>query len=210
MAALRKALRRYEEPLAQRQFQRDHRFPDLTRYTRADRHSLTFDRVMGRDLRLFLAIGLPDPEIEAESPFWAVHNFAWPPDAPPELNPNDFTLEHALSCAWQFLETCGFAWFDDPLSLDPTEWRVKYRLRVRDHRQVQVTLSWPATMPVNERIMQSKRCIPSFRTRPATQLREYFLGEVDALHLGAMPLANALELRKTVEKHGLILDFTRA
>jgi len=104
----------YESLLADRQFRRDERFPQATTFTRFGRDRLTFDRVKGEDLRLVLGVGIPNVEIEAESPWWDVFDEDWPEDAPPELNPSDFTLDHALKCAWQFLVTCGFAWFDNP------------------------------------------------------------------------------------------------
>jgi hypothetical protein len=206
MATLGKTLRaHYEAPLADRQFRKDERFPQSATFTRRGRDRLTFDRVKGGDLRLFLGIGIPEPEIEAESPWWRVHNGAWPDDAPPELNPSDFTLDHALRCSWQFLESCGFAWFDDPLALSPSEWREKHKLLVRDHRLAEVNLSWPTTMPVNERIIKSQRCIPSFQALSALQLRGRFAG-VDCIRLDRMPYANALELKKVVEETGLVLE----
>lgn len=206
MATLGKTLQRhYESALIGRQFRRDDRFPHSTTYTRAGRDSLTFDRVKGGDLRLFLGIGIPNPEIEAKSPWWQVREGDWPDYAPPALNPDDFTLEHALKCAWRFLETCGFAWFDNPLALSLTEWREKHKLLVHDHRQAEITLSWPSTMPLNERIIRSRNCIPSFSALSALQMRERFLG-VDSIPLGRMPLANALELKKAVEQVGFILS----
>lgn len=206
MAALGRTLKaHYESLLADRQFRRDARFPYATTFTRFGRDSLTFDRVKGADLRVILRVGIPNPEIEAESPWWQVHDEDWPEDAPLELNPNDFTLDHALSCAWQFLVTCGFAWFDNPLALSPTEWREKHNLLVRDHRQVEVFLSWPTTMSFNERIIRSKRCIPSFHALSALQLRDHFV-DVDSVRLDAMPLADALELKKAVEAVGLVLE----
>jgi|SRR5215510_10256048 len=207
MATLGRTLKaHYESLLADRQFRRDAQVQHATTFTRFGRDSLTFDRVKGGDLRLFLGVGIPNPQIEAESPWWRVHDGDWPEDAPPELNPSHFTLDHALRCAWQFLETCGFAWFDNPLALSPTEWREKHNLLVRDYRQVEVTLSWPTTMPINERIVRSKRCIPSFHALSALDLRDHF-ADVDSVRLDRMSFADALELKKAVEEVGLVLEF---
>ena len=210
MATLGRILKaHYEASLADRQFRRDKQLARSTTFIRSGRDTLTFDRVKGGDLRLFLGIGIPEPDIESESPWWQVHDGDWPEDAPPGLNPSDFTLEHALKCAWQFLATCGFTWFDNPLALTPTEWRERHNLLVRDHRLVEVTLSWPMTMPVNERIIRSKRCIPSFRALSALQLRHHFQG-VSFIRLDPMPFADALELKKAVEETGLVLEVKAA
>jgi len=76
---------------------------------------------------------------------------------------------------------------------------------VRDHRQVEVTLSWPTTMSLNERIIRSKRCIPSFQALSALQLRDHFV-DADSIRLDRMPFADALELKKAVEEAGLVLE----
>lgn len=206
MATLGKLLRaHYEGQLADQLFFRDERFPHSTTYTRENQFKITYDRMKGGDLRLFLSVGMSKPEIEAESPYWSVREKTLPDDAPPELDPSQYTLEFALDSAWQFLEVCGFKWFSDPLALTPTEWRVNHNLLVRDYRQTKLTLSWPSQMKLNDRIIRAKRCIPAFKSMAALQLRNQF-ADIKALQLGAMPLANALELKKEVESEGLSLD----
>lgn len=195
----------YEGLLAARQFHRDKAFPNATTFTRNGLDSLTFDRMKGGDLRVVLGIGLPEPEIEAESPSWPVLEVDSAEDWPAELNPNEYTLEHALKCAWQFLDGCGLAWFENPMLFTPSEWRKRHKLLIQDHRLVEVTLSWEKTLPLNERIIRAKRCVPLFSAIPAMEMRAQFLN-VDSIYLDRMPFATALELKGEVEKAGLVLE----
>lgn len=186
--------------LRERGFEKNPGHYGVTLYSRStpvDQH-LVFDRVRGSDLRVFLAIGrIPhvgqeeSSGTEAESPWWEV--------------PDPTSLPSALDQAWEFLESCGFAWFDDPLALTPTQWRVQHGLLVRDSRMVGAVLTWPATLSLNERVLRVRRCVPRFHEVPALDVRSQLAG-AKVLELGRMPLADAHELRLNAEAEGLTVE----
>jgi hypothetical protein len=206
MATLGKILKSsYDARFAQRLFYRDKQFSQTTTYTCNNQFAVTFDRVKGGTLRLFLIVGIHKPQIEAESPWWHARDESRLADATPEIDAKQYTLETALSDAWHFLETCGFEWLKNPHAMTPTLWREKHNLLVTDHRQARLTLKWPAAMPLNERIIRAKNCVPAFQGATALQLRNRFI-DVASIPLGLMPLANAMELKLNIEQQGLLLE----
>lgn len=153
---------------------------------------IAFDRTIGGSLRVLLSVGQPpwhdSPNgIECESPWWEVFE--------------DDELPVALQKAWEFLMACGFLWLNDPLAKTPTGWREQFKILVRDKRMAHVTVSWPATMSLNERILKAQQCIPNFRTIPALKLHAQLAGLM-LFDLGHIPVANALELKQLVEREG--------
>lgn len=172
---------------------------------------LEFDRGLGGgNLRVYLRIGVPEPEVELESPWWRVDTAPLDPDEEPipGYDPSQRTLEAALARAWEWLETYGWAWFDQPFALTPSEWGLRHGVIFRDHRNARLELSWPEAMSLNERVIRILRCVPQWQGRPALHVRHELLG-CDAISLGEMPLANALELKAKIEAEGLLLDVQR-
>ena len=194
MAALRKALSRYDPLFAQRGFSIRAGQDSGQRFSTGDGRAVIFDRMKTGQLRCFLELGEP-PEVEGESPCWET-----------ELGK---TLDMAVAESWEYLTSVGFQFLDDPEHLTVTAWREQHNLLVRDFRKSVIQVTWPADWSLNQCVIAVKRSIPDYKKLTALQIREK-LGSKSSILITDLSLLDAKEIILGIKAEGLTAEVRKS